>query len=61
MKKVSSIKRIDVKANPAGYIAGGLFIALILFTLFFNFVIVTFGFLAWIYVEYFFCESLIRS
>ena len=36
MKKVSSIKRIDVKANPAGYIAGGLFIALILFTLFFS-------------------------
>ena len=36
MKKVSNIKRIDVKANPAGYIAGVLFIALILLTLYFT-------------------------
>ncbi|MBR6688394.1 MAG: hypothetical protein IKL68_00045 [Clostridia bacterium] len=35
MKKVSKIKRMDVKLNPAGYVAGVLFIALIILALFF--------------------------
>ena len=35
MKKVSKIKRMDVKLNPAGYAAGVLFIALIVLTIFF--------------------------
>ena len=35
MKKVSKIKRMDVKLNPAGYAAGVLFIALIVLAFYF--------------------------
>ena len=36
MKKVSNIKKMDVKLNPAGYAAGVVFIAVIVLTIFFT-------------------------
>jgi hypothetical protein len=36
MKKVSNIKKMNVKLNPAGYAVGVLFIALIVLAIYFS-------------------------